>query len=443
MRVPLFLLFVYSHLCALAFAHAVEKPNILIFYIDDMGWGQPGCYGGKLAPTPNIDALAASGVRFTSGYVSAPVCSPSRAGLMTGRYQAHTGHDNLTQESRQESQMALTETTLAQRLKELGYVTGIVGKWHLGFDAQHLPASRGFDESVGSVGNLAEKGGFYRGVEKINTVEGAPVTAPYYTKEACSFIERHQAQPWMLYVPFNGVHSPWVASSSWLERFSGLKENTRYAAIIGETDDAVGKIVAKLAELQLTKNTLVFLISDNGGGMQIAEMGGLRGGKWFVWEGGIRVPWIVSWPGHIPKGKVLDDPVIQLDVMPTAIAAAGGTVSPDWKLDGVNLLPLLEGATDRLAARELYFRYGPQYAVRSGEWKLERVQKDGPVLLVNLSTDLGEATDLSEKFPEKKAELQSLYDKWNSTMIPPRWEDWRSNGTRTSKRGRNGNQITE
>jgi arylsulfatase A-like enzyme len=277
---------------------APKRPNIVIFYIDDMGYAQPGCYGGKLAPTPNIDALAAGGMRFTDGYVSACVCTPSRVGLMTGRYQARTGHDANTT-SRPGSELDLGEITMAQYLKRAGYATGITGKWHLGATEKHLPASRGFDFSVGSVSNLGEGKGphFYRGTQLLETLPGAPVTSPFYAQEANRFIESHRADPFLLYVPLNAVHAPHVASQKWLDRFARIEDcrARAYAALIGAGDEAVGTVMAKLRELKLEENTLVFCIGDNGGAGTLSEMGGLRGGKWNLWEGGIRVSFIAQW----------------------------------------------------------------------------------------------------------------------------------------------------
>lgn len=409
---------------------AVAKPNVLVFYVDDMGWAQPGCYGGKLAPTPNIDALAASGVRFTDGYSSGCVCSPGRVGLMTGRYQARTGHDaNPTRAGRE---LLLTETTMAQRMKALGYATGIVGKWHLGDTApEFMPAARGFDFSIGSVGNLGEGKGpsFYRGKDLADDLAGAPITSPVYARESLAFIEQNKDKPWFLYLAFNAVHSPHVASEKWLEKFKDLpKRDAQYAGLVAEADEAIGAVMAKLRELKQEENTLIFLISDNGGAAPQAEMGGLRGRKWLCWEGGIRVSWIAAWKGHVPAGRVSHEPVIQLDVLPTALAAAGGEVKPEWQLDGVNLLPLLEGKTDKLDSRALYFRFGVQYAVREGDWKLVKASKDMTPMLVNLATDLGEQTDLSTQHPEKAKALQTRWDTWNATMQPPRWEDQRWNG---------------
>lgn len=429
-------------LTAIFAAHAIAAspamPNIVIFYLDDMGWAQPGCCGGKLAPTPNIDALATGGVRFTDGYSSGCVCSPGRVGLMTGRYQARTGHDaNPTRAGRE---LLLTETTMAQRLKSVGYATGIVGKWHLGDTApEFMPLARGFDFAVGTVGNLGERKGpsFFRGAAMLQELAGAPITSPVFARESINFIESNKDKPWFLYLSFNAVHSPIVASSKWLEKFQHLdKREQAYAALVAEADEAVGTVMNKLRELKQEENTLIFLISDNGGASPLAEMGGLRGLKWFVWEGGIRVSWIAAWKGRIPGGRVVSDPVIQLDVLPTALAAAGLEAKADWKLDGVNLLPLLEGKTDKLAERELYFRFGVQHAVRSGDWKLVKASKEMEPMLVNLAQDLGEQKDLSAQNPDKKKQLLALFDKWNATMQAPRWEDQRWNGEANRKQAK-------
>lgn len=411
------------------------KPNVLLFYVDDMGWAQPGCYGGKMAPTPNIDALAAGGVRFTDGYSSGCICSPGRVGLMTGRYQARSGHD--ANPNRPGTELVLTETTMAQRMKAAGYTTGIVGKWHLGASGpEYMPAARGFDFSFGTIGNLGEGQGptFYRDKETIPDPPGAPITSPIYAREANGFIEANRGRPWFLHLSFNAVHSPHVASEKWLAKFKDLpKHDGQYAALVAEADEAIGTVMAKLRELKLEEDTLIFLISDNGGAYANAEMGGLRGHKWFCWEGGIRVSWLAAWKGRVPGGRVSREPVIQLDVMPTILAAAGAEVRAEWQLDGANLLPLLEGRSEKLPPRELYFRFGVQHAVRSGDWKLVKASKDMEPLLVNLADDPGEQRDLSAQNPEKKKELQGLFDQWNATMQPPRWEDRRWNGDEDRK----------
>lgn len=434
---PLALSLLLALLAPLA-TSAADKPNVLVLYMDDMGWAQPGCYGGKLAPTPHIDSLARNGVRFTDGYVGACICSPSRVGLLTGRYQARTGHDANSNEGKtpESKNLLLGETTIAQRLKALGYATGIYGKWHVGAtSAEYLPANRGFDESFGTTGNLGDKLGFYRGKEFIPDPAGAPVTSPIYAREANAFMERHRGEPWFLYVPFNAVHSPVVASPEIKARFAQLpKREQDYAALISEADDAVGAILAKLRELKLEENTLIFLVSDNGGASPLAEMDGLRGRKWTLWEGGIRVSWLAQWKGRIPAGRVLETPVIQLDILPTAVAAAGGTPQPEWKLDGTNLLPLLEGKADKLDRDTLYWRFGVQYAVRQGDWKLVKAGLAQPVQLFDLRADRHEKDDLAAKQPEKAKALQALWDAWNAHNIPPRWEDprWNDGNTKSA-----------
>lgn len=424
-------------------AQAAEtKPNILIFYVDDMGWAQPGCYGGKTVPTPNIDSLAAGGVRFTNGYSSGCVCSPGRVGLITGRYQARTGHD--ANPGRPGRELLLSETTIAQHLKTAGYTTGIVGKWHLGdTGAEFMPAARGFDFAMGTVGNLGEGSGpsYYRGKELLQELEGAPITSPVFARESVKFIEEQQGKdkPWFLCLSFNAVHSPHVASEKWLEKFKHLpKRDAAYAALAAEADEAVGTVMTRLRDLKQEENTLIFFISDNGGAAPQAEMGGLRGRKWFVWEGGIRVSWIAAWKGRFPTtgGRIITEPVIQLDVLPTALAAAGATSSVP--LDGVNLLPLLEAKTEKPEPRELYFRFGVQHAVRQGDWKLVKASKDMQPMLINLATDPGEQTDLTAKEPEKAAALQKLFDTWDASMQPPRWEDQRWNGDENRREQKKG-----
>lgn len=422
-------------LCLAAAAAASEparRPNVLLIYLDDMGYGQPGCYGGTLAPTPAIDALAASGVRCTDGYVSAPLCSPSRVGLITGRYQARTGHE--ANPNRPGQELQLSETTIGQRFQAIGYATGLVGKWHLGDTGpEFLPASRGFDVSVGHVANLGKDPveGFFRGLQTGVRIAGAPVTSPAWADESVRFIESHRDRPWLLYLALNAVHSPHVASPPWLDRFAGLPRAERdYAALVGEADEAVGRVLRRLHELGAERDTLVLLISDNGGGVRQADNGGLRGGKWTLWEGGIRVPWIASWPGRIPAGRTLAEPVIQLDALPTALAAAGVTADPAWRLDGVDLLPVLTGATPAPAQRDLYFRFGPQFAIRSGGWKLVKAGRGEPAMLVDLATDRAETTDRTADHPELAAALQARWQAWNAGMQPERWHDQRLDGDR-------------
>ena len=410
---------------------SAPKPNILVIVADDLGYADIGMQGCTDVATPNIDSLAKNGVRFTNGYVSGAVCSPSRAGLMTGRYQQRFGHDA---NPRGEFGLDLKETTMAQRMKEAGYVTGITGKWHLGEQKSQMPLARGFDEFYGILphGIAAEKQGsggqVYRGWDKVETPSDH---TEKFGEEAVAFIERHKSEPWFLYLPFTAVHAPHIAPESYVQKFSNIESRQRrqLCAMVSVMDDRVGMVLEKLRELKLEENTLIFFFSDNGGPTAASVHNGpLRGGKWTVWEGGIRVPFAVQWKGRIAPGRVLDTQVIQLDVLPTALAAAGVEASPEWKLDGLNLLPLLEGKSDKLARDTLFWRFGVQYAVRQGDWKLTKASKDMTPALFNLAVDLGEKTDLAAQQPEKVKQLQSLWDAWNAKNEPPRWIDNRWNG---------------
>ena len=417
-------------------AQAPERPNFVIFYLDDMGSIQPSCYGGKLAPTPHLDSIAANGVRFTNGYVAAPVCSPSRVGLVTGRYQARTGHDANTT-ARAGSELLLTETTIAQHLAAAGYTTAIIGKWHLGTGKGYLPIDRGFHHSMGSVSNLGESTpAFYRGAELLDTIPGAPITSPIYAQEACRFIDANRTKPFLLYLPFNAVHAPHSASPPYLEKFKHLAAPARnYAAQLAELDDSIGVVLKHLKDRRLHHNTLLFCISDNGGANVHSESGGLRGGKWDLNEAGIRVPFLAQWPARIRPGQVLHDPVIQLDVLPTLLAAANAKPAGSTTLDGVNLLPLLEGKAP-LTREALFWRFGIQYAVRSGNWKLVKASLNESPRLINLAADPAEANDLAPQFPDKAKQLQALWDAWNAANRPPRWEDrrWGGNDVRRAQK---------
>jgi arylsulfatase A-like enzyme len=407
-------------------AGAAAKPNILLIYADDLGYGELGCYGFKEVPTPNIDRIAAGGIRFTSGYVSAPLCSPSRAGLMTGRYQQRFGHENNSMAAGRG--LPLTETTLAQRLKALGYATAIVGKWHLGNAADRLPMARGFDEYFGVTGN---PGDYFQPKGFIDSRESPEVqevtdedfyTTDAFAARAAEWIEQHKTAPWFLYLPFNAVHSPHQAAEKYLKRFAPIEDPRRrqFDGMLSAMDDAVGVVLGKLQALDLEENTLVFFISDNGAPGGRDGNGVLRGSKHTCWEGGTRLPWLLQWKGRLPEGKVEDRPVVQLDVMPTCIAAAGGKVDPAWKLDGVNLLPYLTGENAGRPHETFYWRIDGMWGVRHGDWKLAHGEADErPAELFDLAADIGEKNNLAAKHPEKVAELKALWDKWNAEMAPP------------------------
>lgn len=406
-------------------AIAADKPNILFFYADDMGYNELSCYGGKHVPTPNIDSLATGGIRFTQGYVSAPLCSPSRAGLMTGRYQTRFGHEN---NSMAPGGLPLSETTLANRLKTLGYATGVVGKWHLGNSADRLPMARGFDEYFGVIGN---PGSYFtpRGFidSRVSPAAQEVADPKFYTTDAFAaravdWIERHKDAPWFLYLPFNAIHAPREATEKYLARFANVaNENDRKLfAMTAAMDDAVGLVLGKVRALGLEEKTLVFFISDNGAPNHPDGNSPLRGQKHQTWEGGIRLPFIAQWKGRLPAGKLYEQPAVQLDVLPTCVAAAGGAIDPAWKLDGVNLLPYLTGENAARPHQTLYWRIDGMWAIRHGDWKLVHGRADESLPeLFDLAKDVGEQQDLASKQPAKVEELQKLWNAWNAEQAKP------------------------
>ena len=292
------------------------RPNIVVIVADDLGYGELGCQGHKDIPTPHIDSIAKNGVRFTSGYVSCPVCSPTRAGLMTGRYQQRFGHEfNLGPMDNASDTFGLVreEKTLAERLKAAGYATGMVGKWHLGTKSGLRPTERGFDEYFGFLGGahpyLRER---RRGNNQI--LRGTePVSEPAYLtdafgREAVAFIDHHKGAPFFLYLAFNAVHAPLQTTADYRKRFPSVKDEKRqtFSAMLSAMDDAVGKVLGTIHDSGLDAKTLVFFISDNGGPtpQTTSRNDPLRGTKTTTWEGGIRIPYMIQWKGHVPAGKV-------------------------------------------------------------------------------------------------------------------------------------------
>jgi arylsulfatase A-like enzyme len=294
-------------------AEAARKPNILLIVSDDQGYADLGVQGCKDVPTPNLDALANAGIRCTNGYVSGPYCSPTRAGLMTGRYQTRFGHEFNPGAKNANSGLPLTETTLADRLKAAGYKTGLVGKWHLGDEPKFHPQKRGFDEFFGFLGGAhsyfpAKGPDVLRGTETAHEKE---YLTDALAREAVAFIDRHKAEPFFLYLAFNAVHTPMHATDSRLAKFDGIKDQQRrtYAAMLMAMDEAIGKVMEKVRAEKMEEDTLIGFISDNGGPtMQGTTINGsintpLRGSKRTTLEGGIRVPFFVAWKGHLPAGK--------------------------------------------------------------------------------------------------------------------------------------------
>lgn len=433
---------------AVAFAHTAtaaapaRKPNVLIILADDLGYADLGAQGCKDIPTPHCDSIAAEGVRLTSGYVSHPFCSPTRAGLMTGRYQQRFGHENNPPYVPADGKIGLplTETLLPAVMKQCGYVTGLVGKWHLGAAPPLHPMRRGFDEFYGFIGGghdyfktaTAEKHAEYTVPIDRN---GKPEAMEGYLtealgREAAAFIDRHKAEPFFLYLAFNAPHTPLQSPPAVLERVKGVSGETRrkYAALVVAMDDAVGVVLAKLKAAGLDRDTLVFFLSDNGGPTRVtnASNAPLQGEKGRVFEGGIRVPFFVRWTGRLPAGRTYDEPVISLDIFPTAVAAAGGTPPAAPALDGVNVLPFLEGKAPGAPHARLFWRTGGgvTWAVREGKHKLIRI-KGEPDKLFDLQADIGEAADLAAAQPQVAERLAKALDEWNSQLVPPVFEGLR------------------
>jgi arylsulfatase A-like enzyme len=444
---------------ALAAVADERRPNILIIVADDLGYGELTCQGNPQVPTPQIDSIARNGVRFTSGYVSGPYCSPTRAALLTGRYQQRFGHEfnpGPPQRASEVFGLSLKERTIGDRFKELGYATAWIGKSHLGYLPQFHPLKRGFDEYFGFLGGAhdyldAVADGPNPILRGTNIERNIDYTTDAFGREAVAFIEKNHEKPWLCYLAFNAVHAPLESIDKYLSRFGNIQNQKRrtFAAMLSAMDDAVGEVLQKVREHKLEENTLVFFISDNGGptGQTTSSNGVLRGFKAQTWEGGIRVPWIVQWKGHIPAGQVDERPVIQLDILPTALAAAGMSTPADWKLDGVNLLPYINGEKKGLPHEALYWRFGQQLALRVGDWKLVKAPGGGTkagelagkattsgAQLYNLKEDIGEKKNLAEKYPEKVKEMAAVWEKWNSELADPAWGPPRAAGQKAGKK---------
>lgn len=456
----------------LAQAKAADMPpNILFIVADDLGYGEAGCYGGKDIPTPNIDSLAASGVRFTDGYVTAPFCAASRAALMTARYQTRFGfeYNPIGPKNAQPGiGLPVNEKTVADRLRAVGYATSLVGKWHLGGTAEFHPQRRGFDEFFG----FLHEGHFYvpppwhgvttwlrrralpgGGKGRWTSPDGRVIWSTHmggnepdydadnpllresqpvdekenltdaFTREACDFIERHRAQPFFLYLAYNAVHSPLQGDDRYMAKLAHIPDIQRriFASMFAHLDDSIGKVREKLRELKLEENTMIFFLSDNGGPTKelTSSNAPLRGGKGDLWEGGIRIPFIFSWKGHFPEGRVIHTPAISMDATATALEVGRAPKAPDQ--DGVSLLPLLTGQqADQNPHDTLYWRVGKLNALRSGPWKLFR--KVHAWELYNLDADIAETTNLAAQEPAKVLELSERWEAWNAQQIPPLWK---------------------
>jgi arylsulfatase A-like enzyme len=409
-----------------------KRPNIVVIISDDMGYADIGCHGCRDIATPNIDSIARKGIRFTNGYVSCPVCSPTRAGLATGRYQQRFGHEFNTGPPpgglRKHVGLPLTEVTIADVLKSAGYVTGAVGKWHLGMVEHFHPFKRGYDEFFGFLHGghsyidpgLGTFNPVLRGTDPVDEKE---YLTDAFSREAVAFVERHHKETFFLYLAYNAVHTPMQAPVRYKDGFKQITNKKRriYAGMLTAMDEGIGKLLARLRELGLEENTLLFFINDNGGptGANGSRNDPLRATKGTMYEGGIRVPFMVQWPGRLKAGAVYENPVISLDILPTAAAAGGADLPEGRKLDGVNLLPYLTSKKKQSPHETLCWRSGQNYAVRKGDWKLVKMRNETG--LFDLASDIGESKDLKAEKPGVLNEMKKVYEKWNSQMIEPAW----------------------
>jgi arylsulfatase A-like enzyme len=418
-----------------AAASAQKKLNVVFFLIDDMGWMDLSCQGSRFYETPHIDRLASQGMRFTNAYAACPVCSPTRASIVTGKYPARLhvtdwipGHVRPNAKLRipdWTQYLPLEEVTIAEALKPAGYATASIGKWHLGGEA-YWPDKQGFD--LNFAGTHQGQPPSYFAPYKIPTVPSAP-DGEYLTdrlaEEACKFIEANKDRPFFVYLPHYAVHGPLMAKKETIEKYRAkakpedAQRNATYAAMIQSVDDSVGQVGAKLEALGLADRTVVIFMSDNGGVAGTTSNAPLRAGKGTLYEGGIREPMIVRWPGVVKPGATCDEVVTSVDFFPTILEMAGAEGAAN--LDGVSIVPLLKQA-GRLSREAVYWHY-PHYhntlpggAVRAGDWKLIEYFEDGRVELYNLKEDLGETKDLAAAMPDKAADLRKKLADWRKSV---------------------------
>jgi arylsulfatase A-like enzyme len=407
-----------------------RRPNIVLIVVDDLGWDDFGVGTAKDLRTPQIDALAADGVRFTSAYSVAPLCSPARAGLLTGRYPQRFGHENNTGSvGRQHDArigLALSERTLADVLNGAGYATGMIGKWHLGVRQEYHPMRRGFGEFFGF---LPGHHAYHQWSEKshnpilsgFDPVRGSGYLTDAFTRQAVAFVERHAGERFFLMLAYSAVHEPLVADPARLARMTHLPEGPRrnLAAVLAAVDDGVGELMASLRRQGIEQQTLILFTSDNGAA---GVAGSLRGGKASLYEGGIRIPLIARWPGRLSGGSRYAELVSSLDLFATATAAAGiHAVEDSGPLDGVDLLPHVLGDIGEAPHDTLYWRIGTKHAMRDQSWKLHW-RSGGVPTLYDLSSDPGESLDLAAAEPARVDSMREAYARWEAPLVGPRWE---------------------
>jgi len=473
---------------------APQRPNVIVILADDLGYGDTSAYGSPIVRTPNIDALAADGVRFTEGYVTHPVCAPSRAAILTGRYQQRFGWEFNPVGRDRRGGVSPSETFVGQIMKSAGYHTGMIGKWHLGEAAGYQPVDRGFDEFFGITAGAtafnidAQPGddtytpsgaeGSFRAtandplpptatdnermayVRKLapvrrgrEVVEVKEYLTDAFTDEAVRFIGANKDRPFFLYLAYNAPHTPLQATRKYLDRYRDVPDRGAriYAAMVSALDDGVGEVRAKLKAEGLEKNTLIIFLSDNGcaayipGACSNAPLSGYKGTHL---EGGVRIPYIVTWPGRIPGGRVDDRMVSSLDIVPTAAALAGARLPKGT--DGVNLMPYVAGGDTRTPNPTVYWRAGPNFAIRDGNWKMWEANRADPseaasdaaaitpdgthakvsplgqhVMLYDLQSDVGEKTNRAPEKPEIVAWLKAKLAAWDKGNVAPQWTSMR------------------
>ncbi|WP_422927208.1 sulfatase [Singulisphaera sp. PoT] len=432
-----------------------SRPNVVYILADDLGFTDVACNGSKYYETPNIDRLAAQGVRFTNAYTCGPNCQPTRAALMSGQYGPRTGIYTVGSIERfawrtrplkpvdNVQNLPLEKITLAQSLKAAGYSTGMFGKWHLGQQGKFHPSQRGFDEAIVSAGKHFE----FDTLPKVDYPKGTYL-ADFLTDRAVDFIGRHKEGPFFLYLTHFGVHAPHQAKPELIEHFKkkaaqGGHHDPTYAAMIASVDESVGRIVKTLDDLKLSENTLVVFASDNGGvggyiregikkGNDITDNAPLRGGKGMLYEGGIHVPYVFRWPGKITEGQTQGEPINSVDLYPTLLELAGAKAPEGYPLDGVSYLGLLKGEKTRLDREALYWHFPgylgagagswrttPAGAIRAGDWKLIEFFETGKIELYNLKNDPGEKNDLAKASPERVSELHGKLVEWRERIHAP------------------------
>lgn len=421
------------------------KPNLVVIMTDDMGWADVGFNGCKDIPTPNIDIIANEGIRFEEGYVSFPVCGPSRAGFLTGRYQDRFGFTTnpSIDPNNPKAGLPVEEETIAQVLRKANYNSAIIGKWHMGTNAVFHPLERGFDYFYGflsgghnyypeqltynDLSEVDKKWAWYRTklIENRKKVETKDYLTDELSNAAVRYINKQadENQHFMLYLAYNAPHTPLQATEKYLSRFPNIKNKRRktYAAMVSAVDDGVGRVLQALKEKGLEENTIVIFLSDNGGASNNAsDNGPLRGKKGDLFEGGNRVPFAIRWKGVIPSGKTYNKAVSSLDIMSTIVAQNGIKINPNRPLDGVNLIPYLTGTNNGSPHDYLFWRKWEQNAmsVRQGNYKLvaNKQQDENAPELYDLLNDVAETTNIKSQNKEKYKHLLLKWQEWNAQL---------------------------